>query len=296
MPFLIMMCGISGSGKSRLAQMIHDEIGVKVISSDEVRAEVLGDVNDQTKNGEVFEIVHKRVLDELNEGRACVYDATNLNRKQRIAFYKKVPKEIPIFVYLVATPVKACIERDAERERSVGKEVIYRQISRFELPIMEEGADIKIIHGLDFELEDLCEKLLGQTPHDCSPYHLETIETHCKLAYMLAKKDNCPDWFCKACLFHDIGKFYTKKWNVEKNRATYYNHQNWSAYLFLTSKEMEYFDNPDDAIMCAMIIALHMEPHFEGWERKKKKLSFGLRGFLEDFKKIDEASSIRKEN
>lgn len=296
MPFLIMMCGISGSGKSRLAQLIHDEVGLKVVSSDEVRAEVLGDVNDQTQNGKVFEIVHQRVLDELNAGRACVYDATNLNRKQRVAFYKKVPKEIPIFLYLVATPVDVCIERDAKRERSVGKDVIYRQVSRFELPIMEEGAEIKLIHGTGFELENLCEKLFGQTPHDCAPYHLETIETHCKLAYKFAQEDNYPDWFCKACLLHDVGKLYTKKWNEKKNRATYYNHQNWSAYLFLASEEMESFEDPTDAYMCAMIIALHMEPHFDGWKKKKKELGFGLRGFLEVFKKIDKASAIREEN
>ena len=47
---------------------------------------MLNDINDQSKNTEVFEILHRRIKDDLREGKNVVYDATNLNRRRRTHF------------------------------------------------------------------------------------------------------------------------------------------------------------------------------------------------------------------
>ena len=79
---LVMLVGLPGSGKSTYAGKLKKE-GVIIHSSDRVREE-LGDVNDQSKNEEVFRILHKRIKDDLKSGKSVAYDATNLNRKRRI--------------------------------------------------------------------------------------------------------------------------------------------------------------------------------------------------------------------
>ena len=62
LPTFYMMMGISGSGKSSIADhIVRRENSETVIhASDDIRAE-LGDVNDQTKNDLVFKILHSRV-------------------------------------------------------------------------------------------------------------------------------------------------------------------------------------------------------------------------------------------
>ena len=60
---LIMLVGVSGSGKSTLAKMLKEgNDNIVIVSSDAVRAELLGDENDQSRNGEVFNEVHKRII------------------------------------------------------------------------------------------------------------------------------------------------------------------------------------------------------------------------------------------
>ncbi len=82
--YLYMMVGIPGSGKSwyaghMLPHAVHH-------SSDAIRQEILGDMNDQRKQGLVFQTLHDRVLGDLRSGYDVVYDATNINGKRRFSF------------------------------------------------------------------------------------------------------------------------------------------------------------------------------------------------------------------
>lgn len=55
MPMFYMMVGLPGSGKSFTAESIPNAV---VHSSDAIRAEVLGDENDQTQQDLVFQTLH----------------------------------------------------------------------------------------------------------------------------------------------------------------------------------------------------------------------------------------------
>ena len=90
----ILFCGLSGSGKSsyinKYAEGLHkEEYNVLVVSSDEIREEVYGDINDQTHNSEVFQRIHKTIQQwatrDYNENDVLIVDATNLTRKHRMA-------------------------------------------------------------------------------------------------------------------------------------------------------------------------------------------------------------------
>ena len=54
---LFITIGLPGSGKSHWAS----EQDAKVVSSDAIREELFGDVNDQNHNNEVFNEVHNRI-------------------------------------------------------------------------------------------------------------------------------------------------------------------------------------------------------------------------------------------
>lgn len=273
---LVMLVGISGSGKSFLAEKFREE-GMKIFSSDEIRKELYGNEDDQTHNQKVFETLHKRIRSALKNGSDCVYDATNLNRKRRMAFLKSI-QDIPCRKVCVvkAVPFEICMKRDKERSRNVGELVIRRQIRQFELPLTEEGWDrvyIQKENGINYpSIFDAFPK--EDVPHDCAPYHYEDITEHMMMvAREILKSGNASQALLDAGAFHDVGKFYTKSFYDKKGnlreRATYYGHENWSTYLYMTSKEYweqvscsdDLKGNSGDGAL--YLIALHMELYKE---------------------------------
>lgn len=85
----IIPVGISGSGKSRWIATLDDTY--VIISPDEIRRELTGDVSDQTKNNEVFNAAFKRVITALNAANSVIFDATNINsyhRKKMLNYFK----------------------------------------------------------------------------------------------------------------------------------------------------------------------------------------------------------------
>lgn len=276
-----MMVGLSGSGKSSFAKFCK----APIFSSDAIRAEVYGDENDQTHNQKVFQILHKRITDCLKEGKDCVYDATNLSAKRRKAFLNSISHiECEKVCIVMATPFEVCVERDSKRNRRVGREVIFRQTTQFQMPHKYEGWDqIKIIEDEFKNLTDLSSYFYFDTAHD-SPYHKETIQEHMQMAATLYEYDNDlnrDESVYFALLYHDLGKIPTKVFHDSKGNQTdiahFYGHERVSTYLYLTSKERaERFDFEDETLY---LIQYHMEPYLrkgESWEKFKQN-------FNEDF-------------
>lgn len=275
--YLFVLVGISGSGKSWFANEGLKE-NFEVFSSDAIRAEIFGDETDQTHNQKVFEILHKRLRLALKNGKNCIYDATNLNRKRRIAFLNSIQDiYCKKSCFVMATPFELCVERDKNRARSVGEKVIRRQISQFQLPLLEEGWDgISIYHNDEIDYPSIYSYFPEEdVPHDCAPYHYEGITEHMDMVLReLLKSDKATLALVEAAAFHDVGKFYTKsfydKKGNRKNRATYYGHENWSAYLYMTSSEYWNLNGvledgmPSVADGALYLIALHMELYREG--------------------------------
>ena len=89
-PRLILPVGISGSGKSTWIRSQTDP-NIVVVSPDEIRRELTGNISDQTKNGEVFALANRRAADALNAGKSVIFDATNIasrNRKGLMEYMK----------------------------------------------------------------------------------------------------------------------------------------------------------------------------------------------------------------
>jgi predicted kinase len=81
-PSFIILVGISGSGKSTWIKS-HNIPNAVVISFDDIRREVNGNVNDHTDSLKIIYIGLNRIIDALNAGKNVILDATNVRTKDR---------------------------------------------------------------------------------------------------------------------------------------------------------------------------------------------------------------------
>ena len=81
-PKLIFTVGISGSGKSTWINSLSKNDYV-IVSFDNLRRELTGDVNDHSTSEEVRAIAYKRIIDALNAGKNVVLDALNVSSRGR---------------------------------------------------------------------------------------------------------------------------------------------------------------------------------------------------------------------
>lgn len=138
----LMMIGIPGSGKSTVAQeLIEDRDDIVYLSSDELREELLNDVNDQSKNGDVFVEMAKRTKEALKDGKHVIYDATNVSRKKRKGLLQQLPKDVKKVACFVVTDYKDVVRQNGERSRVVPEHVIERMYKSMQVPIYSEGWD-----------------------------------------------------------------------------------------------------------------------------------------------------------
>ena len=261
-----------------------------IISSDAIREEVFGDVNDQSHNQEVFNIVEKRCREALKANKETVLDATNLNRKRRINFIKTMPKcEVEAVVF--AIPFEECCKRNAARERVVPQEAMERMYRSFQPPHYAEGFDdIQIVGSKDVGLYIYkCEQENIKTPHDNS-HHTFSCGIHCFEAelYIKNKYPNEVD-LQMAARFHDVCKYKCKVFHNAKGEPTeeahYYNHENVSAYDFI----VHYFLMPPKRVIhIANLIANHMVFYAGEQAMEKRRKLYGEK-FWSDLKKIHEA-------
>lgn len=278
---LYIAVGLPGSGKSTLYEMAYSNC--KYISSDAIREEAFGDVNDQSHNNEVFNIMENRTIEALLNYESVYYDATNLSSKRRINFIKiirqrckQIADELEIICILVVPPLNIVKERNAARERKVPEYVIDRMIKSFEVPHWSEGFDdIYVFKSTGGEnLWEMLNKLV-EVPHD-NPHHQLSLGYHMRAAKDYYQKECMIDFsrkidprVAKAALFHDIGKGYCKVFHNSKGEPTeeahYYNHENVGAYFYLANSSGE--DINDD--MTNLYIANLIQHHMDYWKGEK---------------------------
>lgn len=70
--------GISGSGKSTISKEFVDA-GWSCVNPDSIRKILTGNISDQSKNKEVFEIAYSLTRDLLSKNQNVIFDATGLN-------------------------------------------------------------------------------------------------------------------------------------------------------------------------------------------------------------------------
>ncbi len=128
--------GIPGCGKSTWCEEQKEDSAWGIYSSDELRAELLGDATRQDANRDIFSILRLRIMAALEGGWPCVVDATNLRPKFRKPWMDlALGLEVPAYAhrFRISEDFETCQRRNLARERVVPKDVMERFHDQFNL-------------------------------------------------------------------------------------------------------------------------------------------------------------------
>lgn len=272
-PTCFVLVGLPGSGKSYKANELAIEYEAEIFSSDALRTELFGDVNNQADNQMLFTKLHRRIKDCLRRGKSAIFDATNISYKKRMAFLAEL-KNIPCekICVLMATPYEECLKRNAERERNVPEHVIKRMYTNFNIPYWYEGWDcIHIVYSYDSQNSygnvcDWVESVMDYDQHN--RHHSLTLGQHCMATFQNIYGMSNRFWeITTAALIHDCGKPKTATYINSKGEKTeechYYQHNFTGAYDSL------FFGGITDHLYVAQLIQWHMHP-YTSWKQSEK--------------------------
>ena len=276
-PTMVMMCGLSASGKSTYAKELSEKIDAVVLSSDTLRLEMFGDETDQNHNQQVFQELHTRVKKHLRAGRNVIYDATNISSKRRRAFLNE-PKKIDCIknCVIMATPYEQCLKNNRNRARQVPEWVIEKMYRKWQTPHTFEGFDKIDIEYWDdkhfVEETDIVDSLLDFDQQN--PHHSLTLGEHLLKTWQTCRLNdfNLIDSLdiLSACLMHDCGKPFVKTFTNAKgeptNIAHYYGHEHVSAYESLFIQQGVLKEGWDyiipNIVNVSALVTWHMQPYY----------------------------------
>ena len=289
----IMLVEIPASEKSTCAKKLEKN-GYHIHSSDVIRKEFTGNSNSQNINNKVFNILHRRIKTDLENGISCVYDATNMSMKRRISFLNEIKKyKCCKKCVLFVTPVEICKERNQNRERKVPDSVFDKMLKQFQCPYYYEGWDkIEIMEFDGVYPDDMlnpCKRYKNgsiiQFDQENS-HHTLSLEDHMVKAYRIfwsllswgeTRSRDRQMAMSDAIIVHDIGKYFTKTFIDSKgnktDKAHYYGHENWGAYVMLSlmnnGRANGDWLGTGHALRSAVLINWHMRPH-TAWKQSEK--------------------------
>lgn len=162
MNYLIMFCGVPGSGKStearRMARSLAARgLAVEHISRDELRFSIISDESEYfSKEKEVFNKFVEKMNNSLNKNDCTIIDATHISKASRAKILRRVedPANVRLLVLYLTTPIDICMRQNnlrTGRER-VPNEVIEKMAKQFEDPTEKEFA------GFGFDSVEVWEK------------------------------------------------------------------------------------------------------------------------------------------
>jgi predicted kinase len=126
----VLLIGPSGAGKSTFARRHFRP--TEVVSSDELRAWVADDPDDQTASADAFRLLESIVAARLGRRRTTVVDATNLRAEGR-ADLRRMAQRHGVGVVAIAFDLPDDVFFDYNRRRpgrQVAEAVVRRQIGR----------------------------------------------------------------------------------------------------------------------------------------------------------------------
>lgn len=275
---LIMLTGIPGCGKSTYARTMREQ-GYQILSSDALRKELFGDEKIQGKSSDIFRELTERTRSSLKQGISCVIDATNLNRKRRknfLANFTHIPCTKTCVVFVV--PVEECLRRNQQRERHVEEDVIKNMIKSFQCPFYYEGWDvIEIVHEESWNYQFPFEEIEDFSQDNI--FHTLSLGGHIHKAEEYCREHGFSEYVQMAAAYHDCGKLYTKTYfnakGEKSEHAHFYDHENYSAYLFLNemySSEKYKKYSKDEILYMANLINWHMNP-LKSWQYSEKSMN-----------------------
>ncbi len=129
-PALVVLVGVSGSGKSTWAAQRFRS--TEIVSSDHLRAVVGQGETDRSATVDAMAVLNQIVAARARRRLTCVVDTTGLHDGQRAAFLALARSAgIAAVVVLLDTPPRVARARNAARDRRVPATVITTQLRRY---------------------------------------------------------------------------------------------------------------------------------------------------------------------
>ncbi len=176
---LVVLIGVSGSGKSSFAQKHFKR--TEILSSDECRALVSDDENNQSATTDAFDVLYYIASKRLKSGLLTVIDATNVQKDARSKLVElgRSYHCLPVAIVL-DLPEKVCEERNLARpDRNFGGHVIRQQNQQLKKSIRglkEEGFRqiyiLKSVDEIEAVLEIKREKLYNDKKDETGPFDI----------------------------------------------------------------------------------------------------------------------------
>lgn len=130
------MVGISGSGKSRYLKNVDPKY---IVSPDDIRRELTGDISDQSMNYEVWPTTKARMLVALRRYGKVYLDATNVNKWLRVEFMSDFNGAQKIAV-VFDSDVETSLERvNKDVENGVDRSAVPEGIIRKQYKLFKKG-------------------------------------------------------------------------------------------------------------------------------------------------------------
>ncbi len=133
-PYLVIMSGLTGTGKTRVAEALASELDMALFQSDRIRKEICGlppkdhrfeafgeGIYSKETSRKIYELLLSKAEEALRQGRPVILDATYLKRGERDAARELAEKHrVPFFILEVTCPEDQVKKRLSNRIREVG--------------------------------------------------------------------------------------------------------------------------------------------------------------------------------
>lgn len=179
-PFILIVCGLTGSGKSTLSRLLTDRIGLAVINSDGLRKRLAGFTDrppalfneglySAAMTGKTYGAMARQAERQIAKGSGAILDATFMLRAQREKFIRLAEKYgVPLLVVHCSAGERAIEERLRQRaargtDISDGRWEIYVEQKSTAEPVEEIASSQYLELNTDSapeKLASLCEEFL----------------------------------------------------------------------------------------------------------------------------------------
>jgi len=167
-PFLVLLSGLPGTGKSHFARELARRASFLVLESDRLR-KALAPSPKYTKgeNARLFAACHRLITGYLAEGRRVLFDATNLMEAHRQPLYDLVDQMgVPLIVVRLTAPEETIRRRLAARaaklsagEHSDADWRVYRRMVASEEPIGRKHITVDSSGDIEAALEEIIRRV-----------------------------------------------------------------------------------------------------------------------------------------
>jgi predicted kinase len=141
---LMIVVGAPGSGKTTHIQTLYPHI--KVLSMDDERKRLCGDMSDMSRNQEAYDNCFTEFVKVMKAHESVIWDATSVSRKLRKRLIDVARQHGAIVsIVMFDLPLELILERNRNRERVVPESIVIDYYKRIQSPKNYEYDILRVV-------------------------------------------------------------------------------------------------------------------------------------------------------